>query len=681
MPEIKSLTSLLRSVQESRNGIFFTSDSRNDVFLSYRDLMISARGLLHQLLLRGLRKGDELILQFNSNESFIKTFWACQLGGIVPVPVSISKSDEVRQKLLNIWRTLNNPWLISDCADDTNIQGYYEFITPDIVSLPHKFISFAVVHQCIDTLADMKDIDENSTAFIQFSSGSTGQPKGVVLTHRNLLTNLHAIESAVKVIKESDFVSCWVPLTHDMGIIGGHLMPLYAGISQNLISTNYYIKNPSVWLQKMSQYKATLSASPNFGFHYTARQADHHSLQQTDLSSIRYILNGAEPISFDVCRNFIETFNRYGLPENCILPVYGMAEACLAVTIPDLNKPLKVCHLERSSLQQGGEVKLTDAPDGVCFVGVGRSVKGCAVKLWHNNNFIAQDRTIGEVYIKGENVARTYYGNLDSVHKDGWFDTGDLGFLEDEELVITGRKKDVIISKGQNYYPHDLERIAGQLDVIDTARIVFAGYINFETGIEDVIGFVQYKRDIRSFIPLAEKIKVHVSEQAGISIKHIVAVKKIPKTTSGKIQRHVLIENYRNGLYNAVISQAEALNNVSRDQYSTADGDIEKQLIDIWEEILGITPIGIHDNFLELGGDSVTAIRVSAKIQALHYNCEPSLVIEKKTIQRIAEYLGNAAVTASEKQNVVSTTFQNQQSEYSITHFSNDDLEDIFSKK
>lgn len=677
----RNLTSLLLCLQESSNGIFFTSNTSNDVFLSYANILKSARGILHHLIEKGIKTGDELIFQFNSNANFVVTFWACQLGGIVPVPVATSKSDEVERKLISIWKTLHNPWIISDnptTLADSSLNSLKEISE----SLKPRYISFHEVHSNHNKLAEIKDTDENGTAFIQFSSGSTGQPKGVVLTHKNLLTNLHSIDVSLAPIENSDFMCCWTPLTHDLGLIGGHIMPMYAGISQNLISTNTYLKNPSIWLQKMAQYKATISASPNFGFYYSTKHVDHKELHQIDLSSIKYILNGAEPISYAVCSAFIETFSSYGLRKNSILPVYGMAEACLAVTIPELHKPLNVYNTRRSTLNPGDKIDITHTHDHVTFVGVGKPVKGCSVRLVHENECINEDNKIGEILIKGENVTKKYYGHSDDTANDeGWFTTGDLGFITGEELVITGRKKEIIFSKGQNYYPQDLERIAEQLDEIEHTKIAFAGHTNSDTGVEEILAFVLYKRDINTFTSIAEKVKAHVSEKAGISIKHIIAVKKIPKTTSGKVQRYLLIENYRNGMYNDVLIQIERINSSSKKRRVTSEtNDVERQLITIWEAVLEIESIGVDDNFFEMGGDSVKAIRIGAKMQELKYTFEPSLLMEKKTIREISEYILESSAMSDDKTEHVKNNSNNEPG-YSVTHFSNDDLEEVFSKK
>lgn len=673
MSKKRILTDLLLQLHESNKGIYFTHNSGEDVFLSYRNLLTSARRILNYLYEKGIQKGDELIFQFSDNHSFVITFWACQLGGIIPVPVSISRSDEVRLKLLKIWKTLRNSWLISDILPGSDIHQQI----PDEVAT-HKIIYFRNIRYDNGPLADIIHAHEDDTAFIQFSSGSTGQPKGVVLTHKNILTNLHAIEVAVRLNRNADFVCSWTPLTHDLGIIGGHLVPVYAGIGQNLIATNCFLKDPTVWLQRMSKYNATLSTSPNFGFHYTTRHADHQRLTKSDLSSVKHILNGAEPISMDVCTRFTETFRKYGLRKNVILPVYGMAEACLAVTIPVLDQPVKAFHLHRTFLNPGDAIMVSNSVEAVCFVAVGRPVAGCSVRLWHNNKYLDQYGIIGEILIKGENVSQSYYGHTDDMtDHDGWLNTGDLGFMADGELVITGRKKDIIFSRGQNYYPHDLERVAAQLDEIDAGKIVFGGHTNFDTGTEEVIAFVHYRSSTDSFILLAEKVKHHVSEKAGVMLDHIIPVRKIPKTTSGKVQRYVLVENYRQGVYDAVVQEIEKNKLFGKKKTVTAANDIERQLIAIWEDILETSPIGVDDNFIELGGDSVNAVRISARMQDMNYPCEPAVIIERKTIRSIAEYISS---NTSPKNDDTNTDLHHDHPEYSITHLSNDDLEDVFSK-
>ncbi len=679
MPNNRNLIDCLLSLQSSHHGVYFTLNSGPDDFLSYKDLINSARSVLVHLHDKGLKKGDELVFQFNNPINFIVTFWSCLFGGIVPVPVSVSSSSEGRNKLIRILKELRDPWIITD-ENSTEIQGSKNVPVISISEIGSNHIFFQEVSCDPGNLAEIESVDAEDIAFIQFSSGSTGLPKGAVLTHRNLLTNLNAITQALKMRENTDPTCCWTPLTHDMGIVGGHLLSIYSYNNQNIISTNCFLKNPSVWLQKMSQYKITISSAPNFGFYYTTKYARHSTLDQIDLSLVRHILNGAEPVSYKVCDTFNEKFQKYGLKKNAILPVYGMAEACLAVAFPELNTPIESWFINRNSLTKGQKAEFTKNKNDACFVSVGKAVNGCSIKISHKDKTLEGDRIIGEILIKGDNVIRHYYGKSErATDKEGWFNTGDLGFIVDGKLVITGRLKDIIFWNGQNVYPHDLERIAEQLEIVGAGKIVFGGNHRHDSGLEEVLAFLQYRGNIQSFMPIVKEIRKQISEKTGIQIKYVIPVRKIPKTTSGKIQRYLLVSGYQNGDYNDVTEQMDALHSMGHlEQAISCDDLLEAQLTSIWEEVLEISPIDVHDNFFELGGDSIKAIRIGTKLQEHKFNCPPSMLFEKKTIKEMAEFIRSYPESSEQ----VSDDDKNQEiSEYSVNQFSNEDLEDVFSKK
>jgi surfactin family lipopeptide synthetase A len=358
-----------------------------------------------------------------------------------------------------------------------------------------------------------------------------------------------------------------------------------------------------------------------------------------------------------------------------------MAEACLAVAFPELNKPIESCFINRNSLKKGQKAEFTNNKNDACFVSVGKAVNGCSIKISNRDKAPEGEKIIGEILIKGENIIRHYYGHPESAtDKDGWFTTGDLGFIVDGKLVITGRLKDIIFWNGQNVYPNDLEHITEQLEIVGTGKIVFGGSHRHDSGLEEVLAFHQYRGNIQSFVPIAKKIRKQISEKTGIQIKYVIPVRKIPKTTSGKIQRYLLVSEYQEGFYNDVIEQIDSIHSILYPEQEVIPGNdlLEEQLTSIWEEVLEISPIDVQDNFFELGGDSIKAIRIGTKLQEHKFNCPPSLLFEKKTIKEIADFIRSFPDSSQQ----ASGKDENKEiSEYSINRFSNEDLEDVFSKK
>lgn len=640
------LTNLIAVFEQRKNtenkGITFIDGGNTEVFLSYGQLYNSSLKALHNLQEMGLKPGNELVFQIDSNRTFIIVFWACILGGIIPVPLSVGQNEEHKKKLFNIWPVLNNPYLVIH-AD--NLKRLTELAEKDYENL-FADIAGRIINETV-VLAEgpdgkIHDVKENDIAFIQFSSGSTGNPKGVMVTHKNLVTNINAISKAGSYTTNDAMIS-WMPLTHDMGLIGFHLNPLFAGMNQYLIPTNLFIRRPGLWLDKASQYQTTVLCSPNFGYSYILKNCITEAPQNWDLSKVRLIFNGAEPVSVKLCHEFLANMLPYGLKTAAMCPVYGLAEATLAVTIPHMDDEVNWVDLDRNKLNPGNHISYVNPEDAASFVNVGKPVSDCSVRIADEDNNQVADLTIGHIQIKGDNVTQGYYNNPIETSKilvaDGWLKTGDLGFFKDGSLYITGRAKDIIFINGQNFYPHDIEAVAEEIPGVGLNKMVVTGYFNPDTQRDETVAFIFHRGSLESFMPVYKKAAALINSRAGFMADHIIPVKNIPRTTSGKLQRFVLRDQFNKGVFDEVKVKIQELSEeVTMDTGLTEiHTGIAARVAKIWSDVLKTDMTSSTADFFKMGGNSLKAAQLSMKcLKEFKVELPIQKIYEKPTIQMMA---------------------------------------------
>ncbi|MGG0537716.1 AMP-binding protein [Priestia aryabhattai] len=671
MPAKKKITLLTDILKEKTkvtdSGIIFIKGKDIESYLSYQELYKKSLLILNTLQQYGIEAGDELILQIEDNEQFISIFWACLLGGIIPVPVSLGNNDEHKAKLFKIWIKLKNPYVITTEKTLNNLETYAKANKQTLIE---EISQKAIITN--DNLVSSKIGREFSSspediAFIQFSSGSTGDPKGVTLTHENLVTNIYQMIEGSNARNNDRFLS-WMPLTHDMGIIGMHLVPIMLNAFQYFIPTSLFIRRPTLWWIKVNEHRVTITCSPNFGYSYFLSHFKSGISNNWDLSSVRLILNGAEPISPKLCHQFLECLSRYGLKNTVMLTVYGLAEASLGVTFPPLNEKISTVTVERDSLNIGREIVINNdiSADVTSFVDVGYPLTGCEVRICGKDGIALGERISGYIQIKGGNVTKGYYNDLEKSKetiKNGWLNTGDVGFLNNGRLIITGRAKDIIFINGQNVYPHDIERVSEALNEIKLGYIVACGIHDYQTQKDQVIIFMLYKKELINFIPLSKALKRHISEIMGVDVHRVIPIKKIPKTTSGKFERYKLARAYANGDFNHVLDELQKLNeltltnkllnkqNSKKEFLSFSQTEeikqIQKNLLLLLKETFDIEEAGIHDNFFDLGGNSLLLVRLHEQINKLYPNkISVTDLFTYPTIFKLAAYIENNNIGA-----------------------------------
>lgn len=599
--------------------ITYIDGKDKELIISYADLHERALNRLFALQQRGLKKGDECIIFLRSNEDFIDIFWGCILGGIIPVPIAVGISDEHRSKLFKIFDKLERAHLYTSEDITERLQQYAEDNQQfeEYKKIKDKTLLVNEITS-ISGKGDINNPEPGDLAFIQFSSGSTSDPKGVMLTHKNIMTNLNAIGEGAH-YNDQDISFSWMPLTHDMGLIGFHLNMIAYRMSQCLMATDLFSRRPLLWLQKVSEKKATVLCSPNFGYKHFLKSLSKKTLDDVDLSSVRLIYNGAEPISIELCDSFLNTMKDYGLKRETMFTVYGMAEATLAVSFPVAGEEYRAVYVDRHNLNISEKIKFIDAAhqDALSFAIVGKPVLDCKVRIADKENVFA-DETVGAIQISGPNVTQGYYKNEQANHaaltSDGWLDTGDLGFLYKDELIITGRAKDIIFANGLNYYPHDLEDLLLDIKDLELGKVVVYGVWNEKLQRDELIIFILYRSDIKDFIDLAKQASRVLNEQSGLEIDQVIPVKRIPKTTSGKVQRRILGDAYANGDYADVLAE---INKLKQPQQASSDENLsplEQELKSICDDVIEESTLGVNDNFFESGISSLTLAEIHQQI-------------------------------------------------------------------
>jgi acyl-CoA synthetase (AMP-forming)/AMP-acid ligase II len=615
-----TLSELLQAQRAADRSITYYESENGQRVVRYGELYERALGILHHLQKLGAKPGDRLLLFLASNEAFIDAFWAGILGGIVPVPVAPGISDEHRHKLLRIAAQLGRPFLyterrllerIRNFADEHQQQQAYgrlaerAFVTDDLVDVTRA----GVIHKS----------GPEDPAFVQYSSGSTSSPKGVVLTHANLLANMRGTTTAIR-YTDQDVGLSWMPLTHDMGLIGFHIFLVGNRINMHQMATELFVRRPVLWLQTASNIKATLLCSPNFGYRHYLKVLGERTLENLDLGSVRLIFNGAEPISLGLCDEFMDRCAPARLARNAMFPVYGLAEASVAVSFPPLGSAYHASHFDRHQLNPGQRVALVPAADrnALTLVAVGGTIPYCELRIAGDDDAVLADEHVGHIQIRGANVTAGY---LDApaanaaVHTaDGWLRTGDLGVVHERELYITGRHKEILFVNGQNYYPHDLEAVALEVPGIELGKIVISGVRASGAESDALVVFVLNRGELADFLPLAQRVARRIGEHAGLAVDAVVPVRRIPKTTSGKVQRHLLEEEYLAGANDADLATLRALAAATGVRLDGGSG-VETELQAICDSALGGRQIQPNDSLFDVGVSSLTLVGMQERIE------------------------------------------------------------------
>ncbi len=544
-----------------RTHVRFLVDDEHAETLSYGQLHEAAMRLAGALVALGVRPGDCVALMLPSGLDFFRCLFAILFAGAVPVPMyppaRPNQIEEHLRRQAGILRNCEARVLITF----ERVRPLARMLAGLVPTLAHVGTP-AALGAAIETARARplppQPLRSAALGLIQYTSGSTGDPKGVALSHANLLANIRAWGRAAAVVPQDVCVS-WLPLYHDMGLIGTWLGSLYHGCTLVLMSPLDFLARPERWLWAIHHYRGTVTAAPNFAFELCVKRLADTALDGLDLSSWRLAANGAEPVNPETLARFAAAFARYGLDAHSLMPVYGLAECAVGLCVPPPGRGVVVDRVRRASVRLGARVEpaTADEADTLRLVSCGPVLPGHALRVVDGEGHPLPERCVGEVEFRGPSATAGYYRNpaaTAALIRDGWLATGDHGYLAEGELYLTGRAKEMIIRAGRNLYPYDLEQAVGELPGVRKGCVaVFGTHAPGEADERLVVVAETRVRDAQTRAALEARITAAAMDELGLAPDVVVLAPPhaVLKTSSGKIRRAAIRDAYLTGTLGA----------------------------------------------------------------------------------------------------------------------------------
>jgi acyl-CoA synthetase (AMP-forming)/AMP-acid ligase II len=524
-------------------------DERAD--LSWHDVLQGASGYATALEEAGIRPGEPVVVILEHGADLIFAFLGGILHGVIPsiMPFLTEKlsPERYRQSLAALVEITRPACIIT-----------YPGFGPEVEQAlgDGSSVRAVIFSDAIDLDSEM-DVDsfldpeasEDSIVLLQHSSGTTGLQKGVALSHRAVLAQVHAYAQSIH-MTEDDVVVSWLPLYHDMGLIAGFLMPLLRDCELVLMSPFDWVRAPHMLLQAVSQLKGTLSWLPNFAYNFCALKIRDKDLEGVDLSTWRAVINCSEPMRFESHQAFYERFAPYGLPEGALATCYAMAENVFAVTQGGIDSPVMVDEVDRRAFQEDFIAQPSQEGPVLKMLSAGQPIQGTQVRILDGQRNEVPDRTIGEIALQSNCMLTGYFHREDLTDKafhQGWYLTGDLGYMVDGELYVSGRIKELIIVGGKNVYPQDLEELAYDVEGVYPGRAVAFGVYNDKLGTEDVALVAEIEtQDSDERRQISDGIRSAIAQGSDVAVRFIELVPRgwMIKTSSGKPARNANRDKY-----------------------------------------------------------------------------------------------------------------------------------------
>ena len=520
--------------------------------LPYSELRRQALVTARRLLSTGLTRMDRVAIVAETGPEFMVTFFACQYAGLVPCPIPYSMyiggKDAYVARITGMLKAAHANAVVSTTAqietlrEATSAAGVAHVLShDDLRGLP-------------ESMAKLAGFGPDELAYIQYSSGSTSAPKGVLISQRAIMTNAQSILRDGMKVQPSDRGFSWLPFYHDMGLVGFCLATLLSQSSVDYLATTAFARRPALWLKLMAENRTTISFSPTFGYDLAAKRAVGEAAG-LDLSAWRVAGIGGDMVRPDVLNNFAETLSVAGFSPRAFLPSYGMAESTLAITFTDTDRPVRVDRVSRAAMRS--EHKAVPMADGLdnearSFVICGKPILGHHLEVRDEAGEILGEREIGRIFFKGESLMTSYFENqtatADAIGPDGFLDTGDMGYFLDGEIVITGRVKDLILHNGRNIWPQDIEWAAEQNAALKSGDVA-AFAVEGADGDDEVVVLVECRSsEIAAQDLLRREVGKTVHQSAGVDCAIVlVAPRSLPFTSSGKLSRAQARQKYLSG--------------------------------------------------------------------------------------------------------------------------------------
>jgi acyl-CoA synthetase (AMP-forming)/AMP-acid ligase II len=542
--QFNTLPEVVQQHAMSRGEDLFLYDqtTQTPLQLSFKDMYEHMNLHASVLCSHKISKGDLVAILAPNGSFFLHNFLGIQRAGGIPVtlyaPVTTHRIDEYKKQLIALLNLAQVKGLIiaREFFDDG--------LAPTISEVPS--LSFVLTEEdfnCnfMDNLPPI-NTDGESLALIQFTSGTTSFKRGVMVRHRNMLNNVQALALSTGMKPDERMVS-WLPLAHDMGLVGATMTSLVYGFPLLLMTPFRFVVKPVSWLQAITNFRGTITYAPNFGFQRCVNKIKESDLKNLNLSSLRITICGAEPVLKATVDSFCSRFAPYGFRKEAFFPGYGLAEYTLAVSLKPPGEDVTYDEIDYELLSTKAKaVKATSSSHTITVCSVGHIVPGAEVKIVDESGRQVPDNTVGEIIVRGESVAAGYYRNEELTEKtfrNGWLYTGDHGYLSDNQLYITGRKKDLIIYSGRNYYPQDLEQALLEVDGIRPGCIAALSMTSESEGTERIVVVAEVKPSAKDHPSIVKICHQKIRDRLGISVDEIFLAPPhfIQQTTSGKISR------------------------------------------------------------------------------------------------------------------------------------------------
>ncbi|VVE03233.1 non-ribosomal peptide synthetase [Pandoraea terrigena] len=588
-----------------------------------------------QRLCLGQAHGERGLLLMPTSLDYVAGFFGCLYAGAIVVPAFPPESARPQHlaRVRSILHDARARFVLTDRRHCDAMRALGDAM-PEL-----RGVEIVVVDEIDDAMASEWQetaVAPTDLAFLQYTSGSTSTPKGVMVSHANLMANEAAIVAGLGMTRDDTMVS-WLPLYHDMGLIGGLLSPIYRGARLVLMSPQCFLERPVRWLRAIDQFGGTVSGGPDFAYRLCAQRVDASTIASLDLRGWRLAFSGSEPVRHDTLVDFCNAFAPAGFNPAAVYPCYGLAEATLFVTGGQRGDGMTAAEFDRPAMAR--QCAEAAAGDGIRLVGCGAVQADHAVRLmtWSESADVAPSPVgtgeVGEIWVSGPSVAQGYWRNDEAsahafVHADGrrWLRTGDLGFLHERQLYVTGRCKDVIIVRGHNLYPQDIEKaVEADVELVRKGRVTaFAVDIDGEPGIGVAAEVGRSVQKLVTPTSLAEAVAVAVADvcQQAASVVVLLNPGALPKTSSGKLQRSACARGWREGSLDAWAVWQNGAITANTTGSGSADKPRSEPLsdvrytvtADIWCDVLGRREVNPDDHFFLCGGSSLLAMQVIARV-------------------------------------------------------------------